>query len=429
MHKRLPYLQFFYSMIPALVLLFAVFYFSSPTAVNNKQMSYSKRYPANSSETCRNLIRSLIGTESAPLKAWKKLTDIPNNYRFDFEKFKLMKDKYILDLETISIKELDFQKTPESIMALAEALNKEVGSDLENGLAKMSFIKRRKLERLVQNIEKVNSPSINQVEELVANVYATVLGPKFKLSYLMESHTAKNKIMSRIVQEEILKDGLIKVLSKNSELRATQGFFKKFINSYKGKYLATMLFNLPVLAGFPPLYLPGLKKIKLPPELARELLEKGLTEEMLQKLNVEVLQDLSVNLTHRNGYEIFRRYYMAGISVYLTYVMLEEFYEGEKIREENILLEEIASDMDEILEQAEILQSRGIDIFNESEADVLVDLGQRTEFETLDNPFCRAIKECLQMHKDETGEEAVKGSNPYKECKSFMDPENKCHDL
>ena len=381
MQKGLPYIHLFTSTIPTLILFCTVISFSNPVSLDQSKVTISDRYPANITTTCRSMISELIGTESLPLKAWNKLSNIPNNYRFDFEKFKQLKEQYLVDLETININQLNFKHSPESIIALAEALNKEVGSDLESGLTTMSFIKRRKLERIVKNIERIDSPSIEQVEELVANVYATVLGPKFKLSYLTESHTAKNKIMSRIVQEQILKDGLLKVLSENSELRATQGFFKSFVNSYKGKYLATMLFNLPVLVGFPPLYLPGLKKIKLPPELARELLEKGLTDEMLQKINIEVLQDLNINISHRNGYQLFRRYYMAGISVYLSYVMLEEFYQGEKIREENIILEEIATDMNDILDQAEVLQSRGINIFNDSMADSLIDLGERTEFE------------------------------------------------
>jgi hypothetical protein len=427
MHTTQSYKGLFYSILPTIILIMSVTYFSSVdhiyTILNNE------RYPANVNETCRQLMKGLIGTDSVPSKAWKKLNDIPSNYRFDFEKYKMLKQTYISKLNAVSIKDLEFQHSPEGILALAEAVNKDVGSEIKPALAKLSFLKRRKLDRLVSKFEKSKKVDMDSIEELVANIYSTILGPKFKLSHLMNSQVGKNKIMTRIVQEDLLKFGLMDILSKNSELRTTQSFFKKFISSYKGKYLATMLFNLPVLAGFPPLYLPGLKKLKIPPVLAREILEKGLTDEMMQKLNVEVLQELSIKLEYRNGYEVMRRYYMAGISIYLSYVILDEFYEGEKIREENLLLEEIAADMSDILDQAELLQSRGIDIFNDSVAEETIDSGERAEFEPMDNPFCRAMQDCLKMHKTDTGEEAIRGSRPYKECKTFMDPENKCKEF
>ncbi|MBT7610788.1 MAG: hypothetical protein HN576_13590, partial [Bacteriovoracaceae bacterium] len=378
----------------------------------------------------RQLLKGLLGNDSIPSKAWKKLNHISNSYKFDFEKYKFLKAKYIEELLTTEVKNLDFQKTPEGILALGEAINKDITSILDPELAGMSFLKRRKLERLVRSFESIDKPDLEHVEDLVANVYSTVLGNKFRLSHLMDSKIAKNKIMTRIVQQELLTQGLVSILSKNQNLLPTKRFLKKFMNSYKGKYLATMLFNLPVLAGFPPLYLPGLKQLKVPPELAREILEKGFTEEMMQKLNIEVLKGLKIKLEYRTGYELLRRYYMIGISIYLSYVILDEFYEGDKIRQENFMLEEVARDMNSILDQAEVLQSRGIDIFGEDEATEFetVDPTVRTEFQMMDNPFCRAMKECLIMHKEDTGEEALTESRPYKECKTFMDPDDKCPD-
>ena len=74
-----------------------------------------------------------------------------------------------------------------------------------------------------------------------------------------------------------------------------------------------------------------------------------------------------------------------------------------------------------------MLEDRGINIFTDDEEDETRDLEETGQL--TDNPFCRAIKECLGMHKDETGEEAVRGSDPYKECKAFMDPDNRCPKL
>jgi hypothetical protein len=424
------YQRFFYSLLPTVFFIGFILYISTLSSISYSNGPYSQRYPANASETCRQLIKGLIGSDSVPSKAWKKLNDVPRSYKFDFEKYKMLKTKYIEDLKTTDVKNLEFQKSPESILALGEAINKDLDSVLDPELAGMSFLKRRNLERLVKRFETLEKPDLEHVEDLVANVYSTVLGNNFKLSHLMNSKIAKNKIMTRIVQEELLTQGLVTILGKNEELLPTKRFLRRFMNSYKGKYLATMLFNLPVLAGFPPMYLPGLRQLKVPPELAREILEKGFTDEMMQKLNVGVLKDLSIKLEYRNGYELLRRYYMAGISIYLSYVILDEFYEGEQIRQENLMLEEVATDMNAILDQAEVLQSRGIDIFNEEEPSELnaPDLGARTEFQMIDNPFCRAMKDCLIMQKEESGEEAIKGSRPYKECKVFMDPDNKCPD-
>lgn len=419
--------NFFAYTLPIFGFFLFIFYFTSKNYVHVDL----NRNPASVEGTCKQLVGSLIGDEFLPSKAWKNLTNIPKNYPFNYEEFKMLRLGYSEELATKPVKDIELKKTPEGILALAEAMNKRMGEEVDSGLDQslqnMSFLKRRKLSRLVEKFDTANKRSMEDIEELVGNIYVAALGPRFKVSHALSTEKSKAKIMSRIVQEEMLTMGLTEYFGKHNALKSSKGFLRRFMDSYKGKSLATMLLNLPVMYGFPPMYLPGLKKITLPKALAQEILEKGLTDELVQKINIEVLQELKVKLPNRVRYEVVRRYLMAGMGIYLTYVILDEFYEGEQVRQQNELLEEVAMDMNDILSQAEALEDRGINIFNDDEDDVTADLEETGQL--TDNPFCRAIRECLTMHKEETGEEAVGGSDSYRECKAFMDPDNKCPKL
>ena len=73
-----------------------------------------------------------------------------------------------------------------------------------------------------------------------------------------------------------------------------------------------------------------------------------MTKETTVKLEQEIgrlLGDkVTFNLENRARYRLFRRYYMAGVSAYLTYMMIVEFYETNGLlNEEAEILNEMAT--------------------------------------------------------------------------------------
>ena len=153
-----------------------------------------------------------------------------------------------------------------------------------------------------------------------------------------------------------------------------------------------------------------------------ELLENGLTDEMVKKLEQEIGRRLgdkvTFNLQNRARYRLFRRYYMAGISAYLTYMMVMEFHEtNSNLAEEADALDELASEMTTVLEDAMELEAKGYDIFEKTETESAPTEGNR---------WCEAIQQCLESEGEEVGEKIVKGHDSYSACKEFMDPENLC---
>jgi hypothetical protein len=183
-----------------------------------------------------------------------------------------------------------------------------------------------------------------------------------------------------------------------SDYRHPASFIQRFSQTPWGKGLLTGLLNLPVLSGLPPLYLPSLKKRGISEALGRELLEEGINEQTLIKIE----RELGESLVDRNRYEAIRRSYIAGAMTFVTLAGIYDMVQLNKVIDEEAEDIEMAKEeADDFLEVGEILKEENIDIFAE-------------ESYVAGQSFCEAIEECVASLED------------VPMCQDLMDPDSRC---
>lgn len=382
--------------------------------------SVTERSPASVAGDCFSDVRLFLGKRPVLTRAWSKFKQIKSGYKLDSERLAYYREEYSRALEVDGIEFRDVKPTSESLIAYIETINKSLGGDHVPEARKMNFFRRQSVANIVDTMNSDGKLLMNDIEDLVGDLYLAVYGPSMKANeVLFEDHIEK-RVLARVIQEDLAARGLSNVFFKYKILGKKKTWAQKFVRSKFGRTLGTGILNLPVLFGLPPMYLPKLKQIKIPESLVGDLIENGLTDEMAKKLEQEIGRQLgdklTFNLQNRARYRLFRRYYMAGISIYLTYMAVIEFHEtNSALGEEAEVLNELASEMTGTLENAMELEAKGYDIFEKKE-----------EEPNEENRWCQAMAQCIESESEELGEKVLKGSESYKACKEFMDPDNLC---
>src|SRR5690606_23577121 len=145
---------------------------------------------------------------------------------------------------------------------------------------------------------------------------------------------------------------------------------------------------LPMLLGMPPLALPRLSRLKLPQELASDLLEQGLTEHNLARvddfLTHETARRFGIGLGLEQRYELIRRSYSAALGVYfLTLAAWEAHVRYHQVSEEEEALDDALYEVEEMLGKAEFLEQQGYSVFSDEPS------GAKISRE------CRDLRDCL----------------------------------
>ena len=359
------------------------------------------REPASIVGSCFNDVKLFMGKRAVLTKVWSKLKKSSSGHKLDYERLNFYREEYLRGIEADSINFRDVHPTSEGLIAnIVDTLN-------SNG--KLLF---------------------SDLENLMGDLYLAVYGPSMKANEVLFEDNIEKRVLARVIQEDLASRGLYNVFTKYKILGKKKTWAQKFTRSNLGKGLGTSIMNLGTLFGLPPIYLPKLRPIKIPEHLVQELLENGLNNEIAKKLEQEIGRSLgdklTFNLQNRARYRLFRRYYMAGISAYLTYMMVMEFHEtNSALSEEGELIEAMATEMTSSLDNAMELEAKGYDIFEKTEKEVKAQLSAGTK----DNRWCQAIVQCLESEAEDLGQAIEKGSDSYKACKEFMDPENLCPSL
>ena len=282
-------------------------------------------------ETCFSLLKSFhTQSESLVSKIFGLFPGVKKHTPFDFDKFKKLKKIYINQIASDSSDSIEFERTPEGLLAFAEAINKKNHIELGPSLEQLSKKKLRSIEKMSSNLMNGKPMTVLDLENSVSDLYSLILGPTFRFKDVI-GEAGKRRMMFRIFAEDLTSKGLLNTLKKYKTFNEVSRYQKviKFFDSRKGKAMLTGLFNIPVIWGMPPLYLPGLKKIKIPEELVREAVMKGMSNEMVDKMIVAINKDLVGNRTFkletRAKYLLFRKYYMYGIAGLTIYIMYSDF--------------------------------------------------------------------------------------------------------
>lgn len=218
-----------------------------------------------------------------------------------------------------------------------------------------------------------------------------------------------DQLFYRLLTEEFIRHGIERTLIQYGMLSNHTSRVSAFFDSQFGRVLSTGFFNLPVLAGFPPLYLPGARPLILSQKHFAEIFKNGLTP----RLKREILNDWQLdgplwNLSSREIYETLRRYYMVGASTYVTYVLIYDFLEEyREIQRKGEFIEELQGGLVSTLE-------------------ILEDVDGNSHSLDDDLLICRNIRGCFEMIYNELGEMPRLGESEYRQCKEFMDPFDQC---
>lgn len=390
---------------------------------------YKTRLPASVGGSCFNDVKLFLGKRAKLTKVWSKLKKTKSGHKLDYDRLNLYREEYLRGIETESIQFRDVHQSSEGLIAYIEAINKSLGGDHVPEMRKMNYFRRKKVAGILDTLSSDGKLLFSDIENLMGELYAAVYGPSMKANeVLFEDHIEK-RVLARVIQEDLASRGLTNVFVKYRVLGKKKTWAQKFTRSNLGKTLGASIMNLGTVFGMPPIYLPNLKPIKIPEHLVQELLENGLNNEIAKKLEQEIGRSLgdrlTFNLQNRARYRLFRRYYMAGMSAYLTYMMIMEFHEtNSSLSEEAEVIDAMASEMTNSLENAMELEAKGYDIFEEDEK-----ASSSSSNVNSDNRWCSAITECIKSESEDLGEKVLKGSDTYKACKEFMDPENLCPSL
>lgn len=388
------------------------------------------REPASIAGSCFNDVKLFMGKRAVLTKVWSKLKKSSSGHKLDYERLNFYREEYLRGIEADSINFRDVHPSSEGLIAYIEAINKNLGGDNVPEMKKMNYFRRQKVANIVDTLNSNGKLLFSDLENLMGDLYLAVYGPSMKANEVLFEDNIEKRVLARVIQEDLASRGLYNVFTKYKILGKKKTWAQKFTRSNLGKGLGTSIMNLGTLFGLPPIYLPKLRPIKIPEHLVQELLENGLNNEIAKKLEQEIGRSLgdklTFNLQNRARYRLFRRYYMAGISAYLTYMMVMEFHEtNSALSEEGELIEAMATEMTSSLDNAMELEAKGYDIFEKTEKEVKAEASAGTK----DNRWCQAIVQCLESEAEDLGQSIEKGSDSYKACKEFMDPENLCPSL
>ncbi len=368
---------------------------------------FALRIPASEAPGCYESFHEyqVIVDEKSRYSFWRRFVGLPER-RFDHEHYQQL----VVDYSARQGDELfsNVEQTPEAMVAMARVIANKYTPEATPEL-KLGIFKEAALERTVRRLANQGRLESAQIDDLTRNLFLTAFGPEIPVRNLLKGKKAKEAALLRIVQQDLLSRGLLKVFKDYRYSQANPRFLQKFRSSKVGRAALTGLLNLPVYIGWPPLYLPGLKPVRLSEALASEILQEGLTEPVYRRLQMELGGRILTPLR----YEVIKNYYLKGIMIYVTLAGFHDFYQLNKVLDdEQQIIQEATEEAVRILNMAENLEQNGIDIFEENG----VEEGQT---------FCDAILSCLETLG--ISSEGI-DSHPDKveTCRSLMDPDSRC---
>jgi len=336
--------------------------------------------------------------------SWKRWLSIPEN-RFNFDLYNDLISQYEGALR--SGENFTPEQTSEGLLAYIKATVRSKDIDDSGMDLRLNLFREGKLEALHQRLLKRRKLESGRIEDLTAELFTTAFGPEVALKEFLNGNELKENLILRVVQQDIVDKGLLGVFFDYRLTKNNPTFLQKFRNSMPGKAAMTGILNLPMLAGTPPLYLPGFSPLRLSEGLSGEMLDKGLSDDVLRRIDMEI----GHSITDKARFNKIKNYYVSGVMVYVTLASLYDSYQLNKdLDEEAEALGEALNEVEDLVRKTEVLESSGIDVFS----DEALEEGKT---------FCDAISSCLESVGVSEGET---DSPAFSQCKQIMDPDNRC---
>ena len=398
-----------------LLLLLSLFIYVG-CAQNSKLSSFSLfreatlRAPAQTSDCSHLLNETLLFFRPPPgFHFWKRLTQ--SNFGlndFSIERMQVLEGDYLSSLK-VGPKNLEPEASAEGLMAFARATSSHAGMD-PTELRHVSLKQTKALNSVLKKLSFQKRLSLDDIESLTLELFNAAFGPKTRPKGFFSFSERQKELILELSAADIARSGLFSSFSHFRFIQGNPSLFRRFSNSRFASGLKVSLFNLPMLLGAPPLYLPKFKAPKLSRELSDELLRKGMTDELYERIQKEI----GSRLIARDKYQEIRKYYMYGVMIYLVLAQAYETYQLDaELEETRGVLKEASDEALEITGSIEVLEKAGIDVFS----DELIEDG---------NIFCQNLIECFEafgVSKVDTESEG------FATCQDVIDPGNQCTSL
>jgi hypothetical protein len=386
------------------ITLFSTFYIVGQREGNWQEKIF--RRPAGvSDDSCYNLSNFFLinSKEGSMFKHWSKLSSF-QKIEFDNEKFINFRNDYLQLLQTERPGSFEVGNSPEAIMGYIDSIRMKTDAH-PRAVKNSNIYSRFQMKRLLNQLNE--GSVLNSVEEITQKIYNLLYGQRVPANRVLSEGKSKEYYIRRVVEESIASNGVNRTFKAHQLSQFREGRLKKFSNSRMGKILKTGLFNIGVLVGLPPIYVPKFSPFKLSDELAMEVLEKGLTDSAFKKIEIEFnlkYGELSplLSLREEGVYEFIRRYYLAGVSVYLTFLTINEFI---LLEDEEDAIDEMTANLNERVDSLE----ESVHFVN-------------------NNIYCQGIIQCLKDLGVENHLVHImqKSTTAYQTCVSVIDPDNRC---
>lgn len=368
--------------------------------------------------SCAHAFRSVVTIAKSPWLAFLRRVPRPRVGGLDADLVNEATARFVSELQGGRALEDIVPETMEETLGLMEAVLVTRGFS-QVDYSRLDILKRGKLASLLKQLDKPSRFSLESYENIWAEIFTARLGRWENYKSIFDGDHAKRQSVALLMQREIARLGLVRAGKKYALLENPEGVIRRFKNSKLGRILGTSILNVPVVLGMPPLAFPRFSRLKLPPELADDLLEQGLTDDNLRRVD-EFLQGYSagrfgIGLDVQERYELIRRTYSAGLGAYfLVLAVWETVVRHEEITEEEDEIIDSISEIEDILSKAEILQNQGYEIFSDEVPAANESISRE----------CRDLKDCLESSIGPAPWD--KNSQTYKDCREFVDPRNKC---
>lgn len=378
-----------------------------------------KRAPASLWAGCAQAFRLAVSVVNSPWLGFIRRVPRPSLGKLDGVAVNTATARFTSELNAGVALESINPQTMEETLGLIEAVL------VTKGFARVDYealdvFKRGKLASLLRQLDRPSKLNLESYENIWAEIFITRIGRWECFKSIFDTDHAKRQALALFMQEEVARLGLIRSAKKYALLENPESMIRRFNNSKLGKTLATSLFNLPMLLGMPPLVFPRLSRLRLPHDLARDLLEQGLTPANLARVD-EFLGQASakrfgIGLSAADRYELIRRSYTTALGIYfLGLASWEAYVRYHAIDEEEDSLSDAIVEVEDLLEKAEFLQAQGYDIFDDTPEQKILSVE------------CRDLQACLELELGRGPWD--QNSAIYKECRAFVDPKNRCQEF
>lgn len=339
--------------------------------------------------------------------------------KIDYDKFLKLRIEYD---EHIHAKNRLFEidRSAEGVLAYIDLMAAKTGRTIsKTAVEELGYFNTSFLELMTKFMQNDKVQQAGFLDAIISKFYLFYLGDQVELKHLFLTEKSRNQVLSQLVLENFVREGMYPTFKKY-KLEALPSRIRDFSQSKKGKFIGSIVINLPaIIWELPYLILPNAKKYIISSDLLDQFFEHGMKQNLFVRLEEEMrggelLYLNSPGITAR--YAAFKKYFYLGIGVYLLYYFLwDNIQQGMTYLNNSAYVKKMKTEIDQFKLNLKQLEQNGL-----SQGNSLYK--KKNKKQLLINTYCEVLENCIRSEKStKTFDE-----NTEEDCRQFFDPENIC---